>query len=195
MAGKWTDERVKLLKKLWGEGLSAHVIAQRMLGSGLSRNAVLGKVHRMGLADRATTLRGKGPKRVRKTGKGWQANSKPKATGGTNGAPRVQFGNPDNWSGEAKAVEPYVEPKEELVIPVAERKTLQALTDQCCRWPIGDPQKEDFHFCGKSKVTGLPYCEYHAKRAYVPAQPRVRKPVDPTVPRLRAPASDREDVF
>ena len=70
--------------------------------------------------------------------------------------------------------EPYVPPAEELVIPLKERKYIQTLTESCCRWPIGDPQLADFHFCGKNKVTGLPYCELHARRAFQPPQPRRR---------------------
>jgi GcrA cell cycle regulator len=70
--------------------------------------------------------------------------------------------------------EPYTPPAEELVIPVNERKYIQTLTEACCRWPIGDPQQADFHFCGKKKVTGLPYCEVHARRAFQPPQPRRR---------------------
>jgi GcrA cell cycle regulator len=56
-----------------------------------------------------------------------------------------------------------------------ERKYIQTLTETCCRWPIGDPQQSDFHFCGKKKVTGLPYCEVHARRAFQPPQARRRE--------------------
>jgi GcrA cell cycle regulator len=57
---------------------------------------------------------------------------------------------------------------------MGERKYIQTLTESCCRWPIGDPQQQDFHFCGKKKVMGLPYCEFHARRAFQPPQPRRR---------------------
>jgi len=60
------------------------------------------------------------------------------------------------------------------VIPLAERKSIQTLTEASCRWPIGDPQMADFHFCGRRKVSGLPYCDFHARRAYQPPQPRRR---------------------
>ena len=70
--------------------------------------------------------------------------------------------------------EPYTPPAEELVIPLNERKSIQTLTETCCRWPIGDPQQADFHFCGKNKITGLPYCDFHARRAFQPPQPRRR---------------------
>jgi GcrA cell cycle regulator len=71
--------------------------------------------------------------------------------------------------------EPYVPPAEELVIPLNERKYIQTLTESCCRWPIGDPQQPDFHFCGKKKIPGLPYCEVHARRAFQPPQARRRE--------------------
>ena len=88
--------------------------------------------------------------------------------------------------------EPYTPPAEELVIPMNERKYIQTLTESCCRWPIGDPQQPDFHFCGKKKVAGLPYCEVHARRAFQPPQPRRRdrevfEPAIPVVAAVAAP--------
>ena len=73
-----------------------------------------------------------------------------------------------------------------------ERKYIQTLTEVCCRWPIGDPQQADFHFCGKKKVAGLPYCEVHARRAFQPPQPRRRdrevfEPAMPMVAAVTAP--------
>ncbi len=76
---------------------------------------------------------------------------------------------------------------EELVIPLKERKTIQTLTECSCRWPIGDPQLADFHFCGKDKVPGLPYCEFHARRAFQPPQPRRREREETKVPAIAAP--------
>ena len=71
--------------------------------------------------------------------------------------------------------QPYVPPVEEMIIPLAERKTIQTLVESSCRWPIGDPQMADFHFCGKNKVPGLPYCEFHARRAFQAPQARRRE--------------------
>jgi hypothetical protein len=62
-----------------------------------------------------------------------------------------------------------------LVIPLHERKTLLQLEDTDCRWGIGDPKDADFHFCGKLKVPGLPYCEHHCRRAYQPPQERRKR--------------------
>ena len=154
----WTDDRVDLLKKLWTEGLSASQIAGRL--GGVTRNAVIGKVHRLGLSGRATTSRIKSPRRARAT-----VRRQPRPA-------YRQLGNPalrNLYQGDAQ---PYVPAAEELDIPVAERKTLQDLTESNCRWPIGDPQQADFHFCNRHKVPGLPYCEFHAKRAFQPPQAR-----------------------
>lgn len=156
----WNDERVDLLKKLWSEGLSASQIAGR-LGS-VTRNAVIGKVHRLGLSGRATTSRMKSH-RPRQRVIAVKRLAKPRfANTGNTALQRIY---------QADA-EPYVPPAEELVIPMAERKSIQTLLENHCRWPIGDPQEADFHFCGKGKVTGLPYCEFHARRAFQPPQMR-----------------------
>lgn len=168
----WNDERVESLKKLWQEGLSASQIASRI--GGVTRNAVIGKVHRLGLAGRATTSRMKShrPRRVNVAAKPLrpQRTQRP-ANGNGNQAFRDLY---------RMDVEAYVPPAEEVVIPVAERKYISTLTESCCRWPIGDPQHEDFHFCGKKKVNGLPYCEIHARRAFQPPQARRRDSVAPT---------------
>ncbi len=158
----WTDERVEMLKKLWGEGLSASQIAGR-LGS-VTRNAVIGKVHRLGLSGRATTSRMK--------------SHRPRPRMASKRMAKARFspmGNPAFRALYQEQAEVYHPPVEELVIPMAERKTIQTLSECSCRWPIGDPQLSDFHFCGKNKVPGLPYCEFHARRAFQPPQTRRRE--------------------
>ncbi|MEE8296678.1 MAG: GcrA family cell cycle regulator, partial [Hyphomicrobium sp.] len=147
----WTDDRVDLLKKLWAEGLSASQIAGR-LGS-VTRNAVIGKVHRLGLSGRATTSRMKSHRPRQRMAAKRLAKSRYATIG--NPALRALYNAETNV---------YLPPTEELVIPVAERKYIQTLTEVTCRWPIGDPQNTEFHFCGKNKVPGLPYCEFHARR-------------------------------
>lgn len=171
----WTDERVELLKKLWGEGLSASQIAGRL--GGVSRNAVIGKVHRLGLSGRATTSRMKSHRPRARAAAAKRTTAKSRFATVGNPALRALY-HPD--------AEPFVPPAEELVIPLAERKTIQTLTECSCRWPIGDPQMSDFHFCGKPKVPGLPYCEFHARRAFQPPQPRRRErdTVEPTTPAI-----------
>jgi GcrA cell cycle regulator len=167
----WNDERVDLLKKLWSDGLSASQIAGRL--GGVTRNAVIGKVHRLGLSGRATTSRMKSH-RPRARSQATKRLMKPRF---------ANLGNPALRQLYLGDTEPYVPSVEELVIPVAERRSIQTLTEVCCRWPIGDPQQPDFHFCGKNKVLGLPYCEFHARRAFQPPQPR-RRERDGAVPVL-----------
>lgn len=165
----WNDERVELLKKLWTEGLSASQIAGR-LGQ-VTRNAVIGKVHRLGLSGRATTSRMKSH-RPRPRAAAAKRLAKPRF---------AQVGNTALRALYQADTEPYVPPVEELVIPLAERKSIETLLECDCRWPIGDPQEAEFHFCGKKKVAGLPYCEFHARRAFQPPQPRRRDRADPVV--------------
>lgn len=170
----WTDERVELLKKLWSEGLSASQIAGRI--GGVTRNAVIGKVHRLGLSGRATTTRMKSHRARPRMAQGAAKKAQ---------KPRfAQVGNPALRALYQPDAEPFVPSVEELVIPEKERKSIQTLAECDCRWPIGDPQLADFHFCGKAKVTGLPYCEFHARRAFQPPQVRRREHIDRRVPEI-----------
>lgn len=161
----WTDERVELLKKFWSEGLSASQIANRI--SGITRNAVIGKVHRLGLAGRPAASR-----------------PYPSRPGGRrSGGERAPFGGGESVAAANPVfralctletpTEPKVACEENPDAPSSEAKSLQELRDCHCRWPVGDPQKAGFHFCGKQKVPGLPYCETHARRAY--QAPAVRR--------------------
>lgn len=177
----WTDDRVDLLKKLWAEGLSASQIAGR-LGS-VTRNAVIGKVHRLGLSGRATTSRMKSHRPRQRMAAKRLAKSRYATIG--NPALRALYNAETNV---------YLPPTEELVIPVAERKSIQTLTEVTCRWPIGDPQNTEFHFCGKNKVPGLPYCEFHARRAFQPPQSRRRdRAVAEPVQAALAPATETKE--
>jgi len=162
----WNDERVDALKKLWADGLSASQIAGRL--GGVTRNAVIGKVHRLGLAGRATTSRMKSHRlpRVRTAQAAKRGLMRARPNGIANSPLKSLY---------LADTEPYVPPAEELVIPINERRYIQTLTESCCRWPIGDPQQPEFHFCGKKKIPGLPYCEVHARRAFQPPQARRRE--------------------
>ena len=176
----WNDERVETLKKLWSEGLSASQIAGR-LGS-VTRNAVIGKVHRLGLSGRATTSRMKSHRPRQRVAKRMAK------------ARFANVGNPALRALYHPEAEPFTPAVEELVIPMAERKYIQTLTDCSCRWPIGDPQMADFHFCGKNKVAGLPYCEFHARRAFQPPQVkrRDREYTETRMPALEASQQSKE---
>ena len=161
----WNDDRVEQLKKLWADGLSASQIAAQ-LGE-VTRNAVIGKVHRLGLATRASSNRTNSSRlRLRQAQPRRHAVQRQRVAHVGNTAFR-QMLEADSSQGQVPVIE-------EIEIPVAERKTLQQLTECMCRWPIGDPQQADFYFCGRDKVAGLPYCETHARRAFQPPQPRRR---------------------
>ena len=157
----WTDERVESLKKLWGEGLSASQIAAEL--GGITRNAVIGKVHRLGLSGRAKSPSASAPRpRKARAHTHLMRVSRPIIRGNTALAHAYDFEQ---------------EQKPELgdnVIPLGQRRTILELTEDTCRWPIGDPGSTDFFFCGGQAGTGAPYCSYHSRVAYQPAGDRRR---------------------
>ncbi len=172
----WTDERVELLKKMWAEGLSASQIAAKLAG-GVTRNAVIGKVHRMGLSGRVTRTRVSTP-RTRKTREPSHPG-RPAHTGNADtGNPVARsIGNTALKPLPAAKPEPLLEPVpiRAADIPIGERVTILMLSDKTCRWPIGDPSHEDFCFCGKPPKDGMPYCPGHAAIAYQPHSDRRRR--------------------
>jgi GcrA cell cycle regulator len=153
----WTDERVELLKKLWSDGLSASQIAAEL--GGITRNAVIGKVHRLGLSGRAKSPSSAAPRPRKARSSGHMMRvSRPAMRGNT-----------------ALAYDFEAEPEPELIeIPIEQRKTLLQLNDKTCRWPIGDPGSQEFFFCGGDTVNEMPYCSYHSRVAYQPASDRRR---------------------
>jgi GcrA cell cycle regulator len=157
----WTDERVESLKKLWGDGLSASQIAAEL--GGITRNAVIGKVHRLGLSGRAKSPASTAPRpRKARTHTHLMRVSRPAVRGNTALAHSYDF-------------EPEPEPEMiDNVIPLGQRRTILELTEETCRWPIGDPGSTDFFFCGGQAGTGAPYCTYHSRVAYQPAGDRRR---------------------
>src|SRR3977135_3167960 len=155
----WTDERVETLKKLWADGLSASQIAAEL--GGITRNAVIGKVHRLGLSGRAKSPSSSAPRpRKARAHTHLMRVSRPAIRGNTALAHSYDFEQ---------------EPEPELVdnvIPLGQRRTILQLTEDTCRWPIGDPGSADFFFCGGQTVTSLPYCAYHSRVAYQPSNVR-----------------------
>lgn len=125
----WTEDRIKKLRKLWSKGLSASQIAKE-IGDGVTRNAVIGKAHRLGLKSRPSPVK----------------------------------------SGRKKPKKPA--PKRAPAPPAKDRVTLLQLTERICKWPIGHPGDEDFHFCGLPSEEGHPYCRIHCEMAYQALAPR-----------------------
>ena len=153
----WTDERVALLTKLWADGLSASQIAAEL--GGITRNAVIGKVHRLGLSGRAKSPSSSSPR--------------PRKARSSNHMLRVS--RPSIRGNNALAYDYSAEPEPELIeIPIEQRKTLLQLSDATCRWPVGDPGSTDFFFCGGNPNEDSPYCSYHSRVAYQPASDRRR---------------------
>lgn len=162
----WTEERVDILKKLWMDGLSASQIALEL--GGVTRNAVIGKVHRLGMSGRgkasSTTTRPRAPRAP-----ATPVRPRPQ-TGGTIGNAALKI-SPDASPAPAPRPVRY----EELVIPITERADIMDLTEHTCRWPIGDPTEKEFHFCGRKSDDSTPYCGHHRRIAYQVATDRRRE--------------------
>ncbi len=169
----WTDERVEILKNLWAKGLTASQIALE-LGEGVTRNAVIGKVHRLKLAPRAksTSTQTRTRTTIRPTRKSTTIRS---TTNIAYSAPKrrslsakIPAGAPALKSSPQSENELKIARNEayELHIPPDERVSLLELTEDKCKWPIGDPLHADFYFCGRKSLEAKPYCEFHSKRAY-----------------------------
>jgi GcrA cell cycle regulator len=138
----WNDERIEALTKMWREGLSASQVA-RQLG-GVSRSAVIGKVHRLGIAGREAPSRPTGDRpanRIRATAGG--ARRAPAARGPRESAPTAP----------------------RVAFEVAPTATIHSLTLHACRWPIGEPDKAGFGFCGRLRTDHPSYCAGHAPMA------------------------------
>lgn len=163
----WTDERVELLKKLWTDGLSASQIATEL--GNVTRNAVIGKVHRLGLSGRAKD-KAAAAQRPRKAARAPSAPVAIPPQSRTNVvmAPIVR-------PPVVLRAEPMIPVEDDMAIAVSERVTIMELRESMCRWPMGDPTKAEFRFCGARSITGLPYCEHHAQIAYQPVADRKRE--------------------
>jgi len=185
----WTDERVEILKKMWGDGQSASQIAKEL--GGVTRNAVIGKVHRLGLSNRATTG-------AAKPAEGGKAKAEPKAAKAKS-APATPEPAPQPEPATAEAAEARPMPARKAIIPAgqplppqpsaneidpaalakvsevektAKKLDLMELTERTCKWPVGDPATTDFWFCGLPVQQGKPYCEAHVGVAFQPMSSR-----------------------
>lgn len=148
----WTDEKVEELCKLWDKGLTANEIAKKL---GVTKNAIVGKVHRLCLKARPSPI-------------------KPK----TEEAEELQKSLPYELEEEQSKVEETIEQETTEVVVEEVVKTeknpdgiikLVELDSHTCRWPVGDPRDDDFGFCGKKVRAGQTYCDEHSAMAYVKA--------------------------
>jgi len=166
----WTEDRVETLKKLWADGLSASQIAKQL--GGVTRNAVIGKVHRLGLSGRAAPSR---PARRPAPRPAPRPAAKPAAAKAP--AAAAAPAKPKPVIAEVPAA-PVVAPQEAAKLPNGEYATVLTLREGMCKWPIGDPTDTEFRFCGRHAGAGNTYCDAHAQMAYQPQAKRKRKPSD-----------------
>ena len=187
----WTDERVETLKRMWAEGQSASQIAKEL--GGVTRNAVIGKVHRLGLSNRVAGGKDEDEAEtpVMAAKPEPKADPAPRAEPAPRSAPQaappaapsnvtplpirkaiVPAGQPLPPQPSANEISPEALASVREVEKRARRLTLMELTERTCKWPIGDPATDDFWFCGLPSVPGKPYCEAHVGVAFQPMSAR-----------------------
>ncbi len=159
----WTDDRIEMLRAHWDAGMTASQIAEA-LGEGVSRNAVIGKAHRLGLEARPSPV---------------------KVTEAVSAVVNAVVAAAEGVM--AAVIAPKVPPKRpsRAVAPVKPaRTTLLDLSEKVCKWPIGHPGEKDFHFCGKAAQASFPYCTEHCAIAYQAQLPRRdrSRPPPPVMP-------------
>ena len=181
----WTDERVETLKSMWSEGKSASQIAKEL--GGVTRNAVIGKVHRLGLSNRvggehpddaAAAGRARRRRGARARGRGRRrraaaASPRPAAKDPIPAVrPKPVPGQPTPPQPTASEISAEALANLAEIAKKARRLNLMQLTERTCKWPVGDPATDDFWFCGLPTVPGKPYCETHVAVAFQPMSAR-----------------------
>lgn len=142
-SSSWTEERIALLKQFWGQKSAAEIA--KILGEGVSRNAVIGKAHRLNLS----------------------AGKKPANTSISTIRERARSAAKKEKRAPRRAPRATKPARELPPEPQSLNLSLLELTDKTCRYPHGDPQdKDNFSFCGAPSLPGLPYCAHHAAVAY-----------------------------
>ena len=138
----WNEEKVNKLKELWGKGSTASQIAE-IIG-GISRNAVIGKAHRLNLSSKIKTRNASSIQNYDNNSE--ENNSKQKR------GRKSKF--------KSLIIEKDFEPENP--------KKLEELDESSCKWPIGHPEEESFYFCGRSSLKDFSYCKLHLLYAYQP---------------------------
>jgi GcrA cell cycle regulator len=205
----WTEERIERLKKMWHDGATASQIADDL--GGVSRNAVIGKAHRLGLEQRPSPVKPGEEKEAKKaapapaaprpaakaeSAKPAPAAAAPSATPApatlNRSSPEMQYrsigpgGFIRQGPGDQQPPIPPAPPRR--LVPakpspeVADKTSLLDLNDRICKWPIGHPGEPDFHFCGQQANPGFPYCVEHCGVAYQAQLPRRDRRPPPPLP-------------
>ena len=177
----WTDERVETLKTMWAEGKSASQIAKEL--GGVTRNAVIGKVHRLGLSNRNAAPVAKPAPKAKPAKEAAPAKEEAKKPEPEPAAaekpanvparkPIIRAGQPLPPQPSANEVSAEALANVREVEKTAKRLSLMQLTERTCKWPVGDPATDDFWFCGHPVQQGKPYCEAHVAVAFQPMSAR-----------------------
>jgi len=206
----WTEERIERLKKMWQDGATASQIADEL--GGVSRNAVIGKAHRLGLEARPSPVKpgeekekpaaaapAPKPAPVERAAPkaAAPAAESPAPAQPTRAAPQrptadMQYrsigpgGFIRQGPGEQQAPIPPAPPRR--LVPakpspeVADKTSLLELNDRICKWPMGHPGEPDFYFCGEPANPGFPYCVEHCGVAYQAQLPRRDRRPPPPLP-------------
>lgn len=165
----WTEERIEVLTRMWGEGTPAKVIGDHV---GATKNAVIGKAHRIGLPFRG---KGFGSGRPRQTGKRKDHRYEP---GGSRYLPpenRVRFRRSDGGLAAGAKTRTSRIRQEPPSAPDMLMLSILDLESTSCRFPIGDPKQPGFAFCGASKPVEHSYCPFHRALAYQPMESQGRR--------------------
>ncbi|MEM9097360.1 MAG: GcrA family cell cycle regulator [Pseudomonadota bacterium] len=181
----WTDERVEKLKELWAEGMSASQIAKSL--GGVTRNAVIGKVHRLGLSNRSagasspssddsaaaekTAVKSAEPASA-KDPEPVQPQKPTPAAIPQRVAPVIRDASQPRAPGLPTPEEEAARATLAEIEKMAKKLTLLELTERTCKWPIGDPAEDNFFFCGLPCAPSKPYCEHHVAVAFQPMSTR-----------------------
>lgn len=157
----WTDQMVEDLKRMWEEGLTTGEIGKRL---GVSKNSIVGKVHRLQLSGR--------PSPIKKKDAPAGENTAPKPAKAEKPAPQINKTKEEKAPAKEEEVvvevsAPISVPEPKIQVKPSGKTMLTDLDNHTCRWPIGDPKDENFHFCGRKVKIGQTYCEEHANIAYV----------------------------
>jgi len=157
---EWSEETIVHLRALWADGHSTAEIGRRL---GVSKNAVVGKAHRLDLPARPSPIRrdGPGPRQPRR--------SLPRTTGPT--LPPLSSTQPSATMAHASAPLRHRPMPPPPRMPVTPPPRPYGRLVACC-WPIGEPGTREFHFCDAQSEPGKPYCEEHARLAYVKVRDR-----------------------
>jgi GcrA cell cycle regulator len=205
----WTDERIDRLKSMWEKGMTASQIAEDL--GGVSRNAVIGKAHRLGLQSRPSPVKPNEPAATPAAkaatpraaappppapppppppaSRSFVPNYVPQAPTGPTGAQLRSVG-PGGFlrQGPGDQAPPSTPAPPRRLVPakpspeMVGKTTLLDLNDKICKWPLGHPGEPDFHFCGNTVNPGFPYCVQHCGQAYQAQMPRRDRRAPPPMP-------------